>query len=69
MTAPQTLTTLVMILFAAIVIAWQFRNWFGDWQPQARRPVEDGRSEAEIKAAVEKMRRAIEEYEREQRGT
>jgi hypothetical protein len=58
-----------MILFAAILIAWQLRNWFGDWQPQPRRPVEGGRSEEEIKAAVEQMRRAIEEYEREQRGT
>ena len=68
MSAPQTLTTLAMILFASILLAWTIRCWFGDWQPQVRRPVEGGRSEDEIKAAVEQMRRAIEEYEREQRG-
>jgi hypothetical protein len=66
-TAPQTLTTLVMIIFASILLGWTIRCWFGDWQPQVRRPVE-GRSEAEIEAAVERMRRAIEEYEREQRN-
>jgi hypothetical protein len=68
-TAPQTLTTLAMILFASIVLAWQLRSWFGDWQPEPRRPAEGGRSEAEIRAAVEQMRRAIEEWEREQRRT
>ncbi len=68
MTAPQTLTTLAMILFASFLLAWTIRCWFGDWQPQVRRPV-DGRSEAEIAAAVEQMRRAIEDYEREQRST
>ena len=67
MTAPQTITTLVMILFAGILLGWTIRCWFGDWQPQVRRP-EGGRSEDEIKAAVEQMRRAIEEYEREQRN-
>jgi hypothetical protein len=66
-TAPQTLTTLLMILFASFLLAWTIRCWFGDWEPQVRRPVE-GRSEAEIEAAVEKMRRAIEEWEQEQRG-
>ena len=56
-----------MILFAGILLGWTIRCWFGDWQPQVRR-AEGGRSEDEIKAAVEQMRRAIEEYEREQRN-
>ena len=64
---PTTVTTIVMILFAIGVISMGVRNLFGSWEPIVRRATPEQRTEAEIEAAVRQMRRAIEEYEREQR--
>jgi hypothetical protein len=64
---PTTVTTIVMILFAAGMIVVGIRNLFGAWEPIVRRtPVPD--EEVEIQAAVREMRRAINEYERQQRS-
>jgi len=64
---PTTVTTIVMVLFAAGLIGVGIRNLFGAWEPIVRRtPVSD--EEAEIQAAVRDMRRAINEYERRQRS-
>ena len=63
---PTTVTTIVMIAFAVGVIGLGLRNLFGAWEPIIRRtPVAD--EEAEIRAAVRDMRRAIDDYERRQR--
>ena len=62
---PTTITTIFMILFAIFVTSWAVYCWFSDWQPVVRRylsPEEE--IEAEIRAAVRQMRRAIEDYER-----
>jgi hypothetical protein len=65
---PTTVTTIVMVLFAAGLLGMAIRNLFGAWEPIVRRtPVPD--EEAEIQAAVREMRRAIDEYERRQRST
>jgi hypothetical protein len=64
---PTTVTSIVMIVFAVCVIGMGLRNLFGSWEPIVRRaplPPE----EAEIQAAVREMRRAIAEYERDQRA-
>ena len=64
---PTTVTTIVMVAFAAGMIILGLRNLFGAWEPIVRRtPVSD--EEAEIQAAVREMRRAINEYERQQRS-
>jgi hypothetical protein len=64
---PTTVTTIVMVVFAAGLIFVGLRNLFGAWEPIIRRaPVSD--EEAEIQAAVRDMRRAIDEYERGQRS-
>ena len=65
---PTTVTSIVMIVFAVGMIVVGLRNLFGAWEPIVRRtPVSD--EEAEIRAAVREMRRAIDEYERRQRST
>ena len=64
---PTTVTTIVMILFAVAVISMGLRNLFGSWEPIVRRATPEQRTEAEIEAAVRKMRQAIEDYERGQR--
>lgn len=61
--APTTVTSIVMIIFAAAVVALALYNLFGSWQPVVRRV--RPRSEIEIEAAVLEMRRAIEAYERD----
>jgi hypothetical protein len=64
---PTTVTSIVMIAFAIGIIGVGLRNLFGAWEPIVRRtPVSD--EEAEIQAAVREMRRAINEYERQQRS-
>jgi hypothetical protein len=64
---PTTVTTIVMVVFAAGLIFVGLRNLFGAWEPIIRRaPVSD--EEAEIQAAVRDMRRSIEDYERRQRS-
>lgn len=63
---PTTVTSIVMVVFAAALIMVGLRNLFGAWEPIVRRaPVPD--EEAEIQAAVIEMRRAIADYERQQR--
>jgi hypothetical protein len=64
---PTTVTSIVMVVFAAGMIFVGLRNLFGAWEPIVRRtPVSD--EEAEIQAAVREMRRAIADYERNQRS-
>lgn len=64
---PTTVTTIVMIVFAVCMITVGVRNLFGAWEPIVRRePVPD--EEAEIQAAIVQMRRAIADYERQQRS-
>ena len=64
---PTTVTSIVMVLFAAGLIYWGLRNLLGAWEPIVRRePVPD--EEAEIQAAILEMRRAIADYERQQRS-
>ena len=64
---PTTVTSIVMIVFAIGMIVVGLRNLFGAWEPIVRRtPVSD--EEAEIQAAVREMRRAIADYERNQRS-
>jgi hypothetical protein len=62
---PTTITTIFMILFAMGVTSWAIYCWCSDWQPVVRRYMSpEERLEAEIQAAVRRMRQAIEEYER-----
>ena len=65
---PTTVTTIVMIIFAAAVIAMGIRNLFGSWEPIVRRASPEQPTKAEIEAAVRQMRRAIEDYERGERS-
>jgi hypothetical protein len=62
---PTTVTTIFMILFAIGVTSWAIYCWCSDWQPVVRRALSpEERLEAEIQAAVRRMREAIEDYER-----
>ncbi len=62
---PTTITTIFMILFALVVISWAIYCWCSDWEPVVRRYMSpEERLEAEIQAAVRRMRQAIEDYER-----
>lgn len=64
---PTTVTSIVMVVFAAALVFVGLRNLFGAWEPIVRRtPVPD--EEAEIQAAIFQMRRAIADYERQQRS-
>jgi cytochrome c-type biogenesis protein CcmH/NrfG len=65
--APTTVTTIVLVLFALGVLALTAYAWFGSWDLLVQRPVRSS-SEDEIEAAVLRMRRAIEEYEHQQRS-
>ena len=62
--APTTVTTIVLILFALFVFALTAYAYLGSWDLAVRRPVVE---DDDIDAAVQQMRRAIEEYERRQR--
>jgi hypothetical protein len=65
---PTTVTTIFMILFAIGVTSWGLYCWFSDWQPVVRRYVSpEEQLDAEIEAAVRRMRRAIDDYERGER--
>jgi hypothetical protein len=65
---PTTITTIFMILFAIGMITWALYCWFSDWQPEVRRYLsEEEQLEAEIQAAVRRMRQAIDDYERGER--
>jgi hypothetical protein len=65
---PTTITTICMILFAIFVTGWAVYCWFSDWQPVVRRYMtEEERLEADIEAAVDQMRQAIDDYERGER--
>jgi hypothetical protein len=59
-----TVTTIFMILFAIGVTSWAIYCWCSDWQPVVRALSPEERLEAEIQAAVRRMRQAIEDYER-----
>jgi hypothetical protein len=62
---PTTVTTIFMILFAMGVTSWAIYCWCSDWQPVVRRYMSpEERLEAEIQAAVRRMRQAIADYER-----
>ena len=62
--APTTVTSIVMVMFAVVVLTIASYAWFGDWEPQPRRaPSPDDH----VRAEVDALRRAIEAYEREQR--
>ena len=65
---PTTVTTIVMILFAIGLISMGLRNLFGSWDPIVRRASPEKRTKAEIEAAVRQMRRAIDDYERQERS-
>jgi hypothetical protein len=67
MLEPTTVTTIFMILFAIGMITWTLYLWFSDWQPVVRRYLTEDELEAEIQAAVQQMRQAIADYEREER--
>ena len=64
--APSTLTTIVMIAFAALVLTWAGYTWFGSWQPTPRRI--SSAADQEYAAALREMRRAIAAYERGERA-
>jgi type II secretory pathway component PulM len=63
---PTTLTTLVMILFGIGLLILTAYCYLGSWQPVVRR-VPQRHTEAEIQAAVQQMRQAIDAYERGER--
>ena len=63
--ATTTVTSIVMVVFAVFVLTIASYAWFGDWEPQPRRA---SSPEDHVLAEVEALRRAIEAYEREQRG-
>jgi hypothetical protein len=57
-----------LLLFGVGVTSWAIYLWFSDWQPEVRRLVSpEEELEAEIQAAVQQMRQAIEDYERGER--
>ena len=63
-----TITTICLILFGVGITSWALYLWFSDWQPEVRRYMtEEERLEAEIQAAVRRMRQAIEDYEQGER--
>jgi len=63
-----TITTICLILFGVGMTIWALYLWFSDWQPEVRRYMTEAeRLEAEIQAAVRRMRQAIEDYERGER--
>lgn len=62
---PTTVTTIVLVIFGVLLVAFALRNLFGDWQPEPRRLTHEERVEAEYRVAVREMRRAIREYERD----
>lgn len=64
---PTTVTSIVMVVFAAALIVVGLRNLFGAWEPIVR-PARLPDDEAEIQAAILQMRRAIDDYERQQRS-
>jgi hypothetical protein len=61
--AATTVTTIVMIIFGAGLVAVGIRNLLGDWEPYARRTPEQVR-EAEVQRAIRRLRAEIERYER-----
>ena len=61
--APTTVTTIVMVIFALIVLAMGLYNLFGDWEPAVRRLSAEERMEIEYENALREMRQAIDEYE------
>jgi hypothetical protein len=61
--APTTVTTIVMLLFAAAVIAWGIRNLFGNWEPIVKRTPERER-EAEVQRAIRRLHAEIDRFER-----
>ena len=60
-----TFTSIVMVAFALLVLTMASYAWLGDWEPQPRRrPL----AHDPVGAEVEALRRAIEDYERDQRA-
>ena len=66
--AATTFTSIVMVVFAVLVLTMSSYAWFGDWEPQPRRAPNTSGAEDRVSAEVEALRRAIESYERDQRG-
>jgi len=54
-----------MVALALVLLTIASYAWFGDWEPQPRRA---RRPKDPVSREVEALRRAIEAYEREQRG-
>jgi cytochrome c-type biogenesis protein CcmH/NrfG len=65
--APTTVTTIVLVLFGLGLLAMASWAWFGSWQPVVRRLPQQV-SDDDVEAAVQQMRRAIEDYERQHRS-
>ena len=62
--APTTITTIVMIAFALVLLSMACYAWFGSWQPEVRRVPADDDRDPEVRAAVQQLRQAIDDYER-----
>ena len=54
-----------MVAVAAFLLTIASYAWFGDWAPRPRR----GPDEDSVRTEVEALRRSIEAYERERRGS
>jgi hypothetical protein len=61
--AATTMTTIVMIVFGAALLAFAIRNLFGNWEPVVKRTPEQTQR-AEVERAVRRLRAEIERYER-----
>jgi hypothetical protein len=61
--AAATVTTLVLLLFGAAVLAFAIRNLFGNWEPIVKRTPERER-EAEVQRAIRRLHAEIDRFER-----
>jgi hypothetical protein len=60
--AATIVTTIVMIIFGSALVGFGLRNLFGNWEPIAKRTLEQIR-EAEVQRAVRRLRAEIDRYE------
>lgn len=62
--AATTVTTLVLMLFGAAVLAFAIRNLFGNWEPIIKRTPEQ-EQEAEVQRAIRRLHAEIDRFERD----
>ena len=64
----QVVTTIVLVLFGAGLLAATIRSWCGSWEPRTPHTRARERRQAEIESAVRDLRQRMRDYERNQGG-